>query len=88
MYQQTGTDPEALIASREKVTAINEIITAIIGAYQSASEIKLYTMDGSCVEAGYWMRTSNIHLESLEWLFRLSDDENSALVHVQFPKLD
>lgn len=67
MYQQTGTDPEALIASREKVTAINEIITAIIGAYQSASEIKLYTMDGSCVEAGYWMRTSNIHLESLEW---------------------
>ena len=67
MYRQTGTNPEALIASREKVTAINEIVTAIIGAYQSASEIKLYTMDGSCVEAGYWMRTSNVDLESIEW---------------------
>lgn len=67
MYRQTGTNSEALIASREKVTAINEIVTAIIGAYQSASEIKLYTMDGSCVEAGYWMRTSNVNLESIEW---------------------
>ena len=55
MYRQTGTNPDALVASREKATSIQEIVTAIIGAYQSASEIKLYTMDGSCVETGYWM---------------------------------
>ena len=52
-YRQTGNDPSALVASREKAEAIQEIVTAMIGAYQSASEIKLYTMDGSCVETGY-----------------------------------
>lgn len=67
MYRQTGTNPDALVASREKATSIQEIVTAIIGAYQSASEIKLYTMDGSCVETGYWMRTSKVDLEAMDW---------------------
>ncbi len=66
-YQQTGTDPSALVASREKAHAIHEIVTAIIGAYQSASEIKLYTMDGSFVETGYGLRMSKIDLETLPW---------------------
>lgn len=67
LYQKTGNDPEALVASREKATSIHDIVTAIIGAYQSASNIKLYTMDGSCVEAGYFMRTSTEDLASLPW---------------------
>lgn len=66
-YQKTGIDASALVASREKAMAIHDIVTAIIGAYQTASDIKLYTMDGSCVEAGYWLRTSKVDLESLPW---------------------
>lgn len=67
LYQQTGNDPSTAIASREKAQAIHDIVTAIIGAYQTASDIKLYTMDGSYVEAGYYLKTSSIDLESLPW---------------------
>lgn len=67
LYQETGNDPAALISSREKANAIQDIITAIIGAYQSASAVKLYTMDGSCVEVGNWMRTSTVDLKSQYW---------------------
>lgn len=66
-YQETGRDPAALVASREKAMAIHDIVTAIIGAYQTASDIKLYTMDGSCVEAGYCLRTSKVVLEEQAW---------------------
>lgn len=66
-YQKTGNDPSALVASREKAEAIQEIVTAIIGAYQSASEIKLYTMDGSCVETGYSFLISQTDLTSFPW---------------------
>lgn len=66
-YQETGSDPSALAASREKAMSIHDIVTAIIGAYQTAADIKLYTMDGSCVEAGYWLRTSKAELSSMPW---------------------
>lgn len=66
-YQRTGIDASALVASREKAMSIHDIVTAMIGAYQSASEIKLYTMDGSCVETGFSLRTSKIPLETLDW---------------------
>lgn len=67
LYQQTGSDPSTLTASREKAQAIHDIVTAMIGAYQSASDIKLYTMDGSCVEAGYYLKTSSVDLKSQPW---------------------
>lgn len=67
LYQQAGREPGDLAASREKAMAIHDIVTAMIGAYQSASEINLYTMDGSCVEAGYWLRTTTVDLKSLPW---------------------
>ena len=66
-YQRDGTAPADQAASREKAMAIHDIVTAMIGAYQSASEINLYTMDGSCVEAGYWLRTTTVDLERLPW---------------------
>ncbi len=67
LYQQNGMEPLEQAASREKAMAIHDIVTAMIGAYQSASEINLYTMDGSCVEAGYWLRTATVDLERLSW---------------------
>lgn len=66
-YQKYASAPTDLAASREKAMAIHDIVTAMIGAYQSASEINLYTMDGSCVEAGYWLRTTSVDLERLPW---------------------
>lgn len=67
LYQQTGDDPSTAIASREKAQAIHDIVTAIIGAYQTASDIKLYTMDGSYVEAGYYLKTASVDLKTLPW---------------------
>ena len=66
-YQKYASAPTDLAASREKAMAIHDIVTAMIGAYQSASEINLYTMDGSCVEAGYWLRTTSVDLKRLPW---------------------
>lgn len=67
LSQQNGSNAEDLVASREKAMTIHDIVTAMIGAYQSASQITLYTMDGSCVEAGYWLSTSSVDLKSLPW---------------------
>lgn len=67
LYPKNGNDPSNLVASREKASAIQEFVTAIIGAYQTASEIKLYTMDGSYVETGYSFRISQTDLSSLPW---------------------
>lgn len=66
-YQLAGEDPAMQVASREKAQAIHDIVTAVIGAYQSASQVNIYTMDGSCVEAGYGMRTVSVDLEGLSW---------------------
>lgn len=56
-----------MVDSRNHVEAIHDIITAIIGAYQSASAINLYNLDGSCVESGYSQRTTTVKLEEKEW---------------------
>lgn len=72
-YQQDVSNPEYLVASREKAMAIHDIVTAIIGAYQSAAEINLFTMDGSCVEAGYGMRTSTVALDEQYWYDEVMD---------------
>lgn len=66
-WRKTGEDPTLLVASREKLEAIQEIVTAIIGAYQSASEVRLYTMDGSCAAVGYHNRTVSVILNDLSW---------------------
>ncbi len=60
-------DEAEIVSSRQNAEVIHDIVTAMIGAYQSASEIRLYAMDGSYVESGYWMSTSNMDLESLPW---------------------
>ncbi len=66
-YSKADKDEAEIVSSRQKAEVIHDIVTAMIGAYQSASEIKLYAMDGSYVESGYWMSTSNVELESLSW---------------------
>ncbi len=66
-YQKTDEDETEIVSSRQNAETIHDIVTAMIGAYQSASEIKLYDMNGSYVESGYWMSISKVELESLSW---------------------
>ena len=51
-FQRTGEDQAEIVSSRQSAEVIHDIVTAMIGAYQSASYIRLYDMDGSCVESG------------------------------------
>lgn len=66
-YQMYGIDDVETVKSHQKAQTIQDIVTAIIGAYQSASNIKIYAMDGSCVSAGYGLYTYTVDLESLPW---------------------
>lgn len=62
---QSRVDPRKMVASREKAWVIHDIVTAVIGAYQSASDVRIYTMDGSV--AGYWKLLSSVDLDTLSW---------------------
>lgn len=62
-----GNDAADLVASREKAMAIHDIVTAMIGAFQTASEISIYTLDGSRVDSGYWQRSAKVNLSELSW---------------------
>ncbi len=65
---QTGTHSQTdVLDSRKNAETIHNVVTAMIGAYQTASEIRLYTMDGYYVESGYWLSTSHTDLQSLSW---------------------
>lgn len=66
-YQQYGINNIQTVESHKKAQTIHDIVTAMIGAYQSASDIKIYAMDGSCVEAGYGLSTYTVNLGSLPW---------------------
>lgn len=55
------------VASRNYVESIHDIITAMIGAYQSAASINLYDLNGSCVESSYSQRITRVNLKEKEW---------------------
>ena len=55
------------ISSRENVLAIYDIITAIIGPFQSASQVNLYTLNGTCIGSGYFQGVTNINLQAIPW---------------------
>ena len=63
--QEESSTPNS--AARENAETIHHVVTAMIGAYQSASDIRLYTMDGYYVESGYWLSTSKADLSSFSW---------------------
>lgn len=58
---------ESIVDSREWLMQIHDIVTAMIGAYQTASGINLYTLNGDRVESGYWLRTTTVDLTAIPW---------------------
>ncbi|WP_297417282.1 sensor histidine kinase [Clostridium sp.] len=53
--------------SRENVLSIYDIITAIIGPYQSASQVNLYTLNGISIGSGSFQGVTNVNLSSIPW---------------------
>jgi two-component system, sensor histidine kinase YesM len=66
-YQNSSVPVEDFSSSRDSILAIYDIITAIIGPFQSASQVNLYNLFGDCVGSGYFQRVININLEGSEW---------------------
>ncbi len=67
LYPNAEHSVEDLTSSWDRVRYLHDTITAIIGAYQSASQVNLYTMDGYSVEVGYWPRIRTLDLTTLPW---------------------
>jgi len=65
------------ISSRENVLAIYDIITAIIGPFQSASQVNLYTFNGTCIGSGYFQGVTNINLQDIPW-YNATIEKNGA----------
>ncbi|WP_315070519.1 histidine kinase [uncultured Clostridium sp.] len=60
-------DLENFSKSRENVLAIYDIITAIIGPFQSANQVNLYTLNGTCIGSGYFQGVINVDLNNIPW---------------------
>ncbi|MDR3595196.1 histidine kinase [Clostridium sp.] len=58
---------EHFTQSRENVLAIYDIITAIIGPFQSASQVNLYTQNGICIGSGFFQGVINVNLNDVPW---------------------
>ncbi|BCZ45100.1 histidine kinase [Clostridium gelidum] len=70
-------EPDNFSSSRENVLAIYDIITAIIGPFQSASQVNLYTLNGTCIGSGYFQGVTNINLQAIPW-YNSTIEKNGA----------
>ncbi len=66
-YRQNSLTSMDLSTSRQQAIAIYDAITSIIGPFQSASEVNLYTLSGECVESGFIQRVTHLSLNELDW---------------------
>lgn len=91
-YEQTQLD-ENYAFSRESVLNIYDTITAIIGPFQSATQINLYTLTGTCIGSGFYQYTQPIHLPTLPWYeHTIKNNGNKYITSPQYfldmPSLD
>ena len=66
-YRSSQLSLEDMASSRESILAIYDIITAILGPFQSVPQVNLYSMNGDCVGSGYFQRVTNANFNELEW---------------------
>ncbi len=90
LYGNSDTSPSDLVASQKKAREIHDIITSMIGAYQNASAINLYTLDGSYVESGYFELTDAVNLARQPWytpVMKLNGHKyiSNPTVHMDLP---
>lgn len=65
--QNSGVPPDNFSVSRNSALAIYDAITSIIGPFQSATQVNLYTPDGDYVGSGYLQSAGHIDLADLSW---------------------
>ena len=66
-YDPNDVNTSTFSISRENVLSIYDIITAIIGPFQSATQVNLYTLNGVCIGSGYFQGVTQVDLDNLSW---------------------
>lgn len=66
-YDPSDVNTSTFSISRENVLSIYDIITAIIGPFQSATQVNLYTLNGICIGSGYFQGVTQVDLNNLTW---------------------
>lgn len=65
--EKKNVSKQETLQSWDSAKAIYDVITAMIGPYQSASQVNLYTMDGTRVGSGYQQGVVKIDFNKLPW---------------------
>lgn len=74
-YNSYDTNTSTFLNSRENVLSIYDIVTAIMGPFQSAMQINLYTLNGTCIGSGYFQGVTQVNLNDLIW-YKPTIDKN------------
>ena len=86
-YAEKGSqNKDDVLHSRDNAEAIYDVITAMIGSYQSASQVNLYTMDGTRVSSGYQNFVIKIDLRQLPWCNKVIALQGSK--YISEPEVD
>ena len=76
------------LQSWDNIKAIYDTITAIIGPYQSASQVNLYTMDGTRVGSGYQQGVVKTDLDKIPWYHAVLSLHGSKYISVPIVNQD
>ena len=66
-YNTTNGDSLKFIDLRENVLSLYDIITAIIGTFQSATQVNLYTLNGVSIGSGYFQGINEVNVKDFPW---------------------
>jgi two-component system sensor histidine kinase YesM len=69
--------------SRDNILAIYDIITAIIGPFQSAAQVNLYTLNGTCIGSGYFQGVTNVDLQTFPWYNSTLEKNGSKNISIE-----
>ncbi len=64
--EQTSLNP-AYASSRDSVLNIYDTISAIIGPFQSVTQINIYSLQGTCIGSGFHQYTAPVILSQKSW---------------------
>ena len=79
-YNPDKINKTTFLNSRENVLLIYDIITAILGPFQSAMQINLYNLNGSCIGSGYFQGITQVNLNNLPWYHPTIQKEGSKYI--------
>jgi len=65
-YEQLSLNPK-YASSRNSVLNIYDTISAIIGPFQSVTQINLYALDGTSIGSGFYQYTGTVSLSQKTW---------------------